>query len=531
MPSTSTPGPRSRSRARRLIAGSVAAGLTVTGLTVATSQGAGAATTPLAQSVGRFLDGSLGGNPIQQLADVKDARAVAPGSQSTQNPLDATLLNKLSVPLTGALQLPSLAGITLGAANQVAVAQTSGFSYGASGAVQNSGGVSVGGNNAAYPADSTIDLSGNALGGSTIPIPGGTSASALGGLKVKLGAVSALAQTPTGVGKAASTNYNIAGLSLELGSPALGQLLSTLSSALNPTSVISSLTSTIGNLLPALPPGCALSQGNLPTTLNLANGAVVIDGSTATLTVNVAALLQTLGLDLNSLPANTDLLGYVVNYLTSPDGLAKGLQSLLNSAVQQLVNQYDACKAALQAIPVLGPVINTLVQDLMQGRDTLTNAVNGLVGSLSGFGGTGNPLAPLGDALAKVVAIGVNVQPNGAAGTFSSKLRATPDQATGVVAGQTIVRAIEVDLLGGQVAALSLANAAAGPSAAAPVTPAASSSVAATSAAPTDIPTKINAGEVTGGGSPAAPLVLLTLGFVLAGAGAVAWKVRGRHVL
>lgn len=528
MPSTRTPGAPNGSRARRIIAGSVAAGLAVTGLTVATSQGAGAATTPLAQSVGRFLDGSLGGNPIQQLADVADARAVAPGSQSAQNPLNATLLNSLELPLTGALQLPSLAGITLGAANQVAVAQGSGFSYGASGAVQNSGGVSVGGNNASFPSDATIDLSAAALGGSTIPV-GGSSASALGGLKLKVGAVSALAQTPTGVAKPGSTDYNIAGLSLELGSPALGQLLSTLTGALDPSGVVSQLLSGIGGLIPALPSDCALSQGQLPTSLSLAGGAVVISAADATITVNIAALLQTLGLNLNDLPANTDLLGYVVDYLTSPDGLAKGLQSLIGGLIQTLTDQYDACKAALQAIPVLGPVLTSLVDTLISGQTTLTDAVNGLLGSLSGLGGTGNPLAPIGTALANVVAIGVNVQPNGAAGTFDSKLKATPNQATPVVDGQTVVRAIEIDLLGGQVAALALANAAAGPSSAAPVTP--TTSAPPTSAAPTDIPTKINAGEATGGATPALPLVLVTIGFVLAAGGAVAWRVRGRHVL
>ncbi len=55
------------------------------------------------------------------------------------------------------------------------MAKTSGYSYGASGAVSNSGGVSLGGNDNSYPADATINLNGDALGSVTIPaLPTGT---------------------------------------------------------------------------------------------------------------------------------------------------------------------------------------------------------------------------------------------------------------------------------------------------------------------------------------------------------------------
>ncbi|HEX3336034.1 MAG TPA: choice-of-anchor G family protein, partial [Jatrophihabitans sp.] len=165
---------------------------------VASSGGgaAGAATLPQAQSVGNFLDATLGGNTLDQVAALEYATAKSPGTQSVQNPLNATVLNAVTLPLTGTLQLPELLGINLGAVNQVAVAEASGHSYGASGAVNNSGGVSVGGNNAAFPADATIDLTANGIAGnSPIPIPGGTgSADALGGVQAKIGAVHALAQ-------------------------------------------------------------------------------------------------------------------------------------------------------------------------------------------------------------------------------------------------------------------------------------------------------------------------------------------------
>ena len=69
----------------------------------------------------------------------------------------------ITLPLTNALKLPGGGAISLGVANQVAQARTDGYSYGAAGAVSNSGGVSVGGNDAAYPADATVDLSAGAV--------------------------------------------------------------------------------------------------------------------------------------------------------------------------------------------------------------------------------------------------------------------------------------------------------------------------------------------------------------------------------
>ena len=138
-------------------------------------------------------------------------------------------------------------------------------------------------------------------------------------------------------------------------------------------------------------------------------------------------------------------------------------------------------------------------------------------------------LKPLGDVLKKLVDIGINVQPNGAAGTFTSALAATPDQATPVVAGQTIVRAIEVDLVGDPLAAVALANAAAGPSSGAPVTspPPSTSAVPCANTKSCAPPTGVPAGQGSPG-SPA-PLILLLAGLFLASGGAVAFKLRGRY--
>ena len=494
----------------RVVAGTVVAAVAASSFAFSGAS-AGAASLPNSQSVGRFVDGSLGTTPIQSIANVKDARAVNPGSTSVQNPLDVTLLNALTLPLTGSLQLPQLLGINLGAANQVAVAKSDGFSYGGSGAVSNSGGVSVGGNNAAFPADATINLSGSGIAGNA-----GAGADALGAVKVTIGAVSALASTPAGVGKPGATQYQVAGLTIDAGSPLLGKLLATVGSTLS--GILDTLVTTIGKLA-NIPAGCSVLNGSLPS-LSLDGGAVVLDPNTGGLVFDLGKLLQVLGLDLNNLPANTDLVKLLVQYITDPAGLAKGLEGLVNGLTQPLVDIFTSCKAALNAIPVLGPVLVTLVDTLTSGQTTLENTINGIVDTIAGKVGT-NPLGPLADIITKLVDIGVNVQPNGAAGTYSDKLKATPAQDTPVVAGQTVVRAIEVNVLGNAVN-LALANAAAGPSNPTVAPP--------TTAPPTTAPpTGVPAGHGPTGGSPTLPLVLLLLGLMTAGSGVLAQRLRVRR--
>jgi hypothetical protein len=507
--------------------------------------GAAAADKPLSQSVGRFLDGSVGGNPIQQLADVKDARAVNPGTTSAQNPLDVTLLGKLELPLSNALKLPGGGALTLGAVNQVAVAKSDGYSYGASGAVSNSGGISLGGNDKSFPANATIDLSDKALGSVTIPglpaIGGDTTAAALGGVQATIGAVSALAQTKSG-GDAVTPQYQIAGLALKLGSPALGALLGQLaagSTAIN--GLIKQLTDALNGLkglgLPRLDTvlqKCDITSGTLPSTLSLDGGAIVIDPAKASLTIDIAKLLKQAHLDLNNLPANTDLVAWLLGNLG--DILSQGLEGVINGIVNPLQAFGSKCLGAIAGTGPIGKALGALLDNLKAGQKQFEDAINKIAAQLSAAGAPG--LKALTDALAKVAAIGVNVEsgPGKAADNttykFSSKLAATPNQATPVVANQTLVRAIEIDLLGGQAAVLALGNAAAGPSspAAPPTTTPAPTPT--TTVPGTQVPTGVPAGLAnTGGSTPALPIVLLILGLLMAAGGAATWRLRGgRHV-
>jgi hypothetical protein len=475
--------------------------------------GAQAATLPNAQSVGRFVDGSVGTTPIQSIANVADARAVNPGSVTDQNPLNVDVLKTLDLPLTGALQLPQLLGITLGAANQVAVAKSDGYSYGASGAVNNSGGVSVGGNNAAYPADATIHLNASGIAGNSA-----AAGDILGGVDVTIGAVSALASTPAGVAAGSSTNYQIAGLKIVAASPLLSSILKPVTTALG--GLLTQLASVSSKILPG---NCALLSGNIPD-ISLLGGGIVLSASTGGLTIDLAKVLAELGLNLNALPANTDLLDYLLNYITSPTGLAKGLTDAVNSLIDPLETQFQNCETAINNIPGIGPILVALVNALISGQATLETAVTGLVTQLGQAAGS-DPLKPIADILTKLVDIGVNVQPNGPSGNYTDALAATPAQNTTPVAGQTVVRALEINLLGKAIN-VALANAAAGPSAPAAVvstTPPASSPPA------TNIPTGVPAGLGTKGGTPALPLILLVVGLLVAGSGVAAQRMRFRR--
>ncbi len=524
-----------RTNRLRIVAGTASAALVLTGMGLLGGQGAHAADPPLAQSVGRFLDGSAGGEPIQALADVHDARAVNPGSTSAQNPLDVTLLGNLELPLSGALQLPGGGVFKLGAVNQVAAAKSDGYAYGASGAVSNSGGISLGGS-AEFPADATIELSDAALGDVPIPgLPGGGSdatAPALGGVSATIGAISGLAQTKAG-GDPVTPKYQIAGLKLNLKSPALGALLGQLAAG-GPAlqALLDPVVAALGAAGLPVPASCTLSLTTLPPTISLDGGAVVIDPATGALTVDLAKLLDTLGANLNTLPANTDLLGYVLGNLGRI--LSHGLADVINGIIDPIKDQGAQCVTDITGIPNVGAILGALLTNLTDGQTQLTDALTAIADSLSAAGKPG--LKQLTDALGGVAKIGVNVEsgPGKAADNteypYTSALNATPNQNTPVVANQTLVRAIEIDVLAAAgadpVASLALGNAAAGPSTpgSTPTTPVPTTT---TPTNPTDVPTGVPAGQGVPNDSPTLPILLLILGVLMAGGAAATWRLRG----
>ena len=596
-PSTSA---RPRRRLVRLTALGVTVGVAAATIVGSTGASAAAAPKPKAQAVGRFLDGSVGGNPIEQLADVVDARATAAPNTSNRNPLEAKLLGQLDLPLGNALQLPGGGALNLGAANQLADANTDGSSLGASGAVSNSGGVSLGGDNSAFPASAQLNLSAAALGSVTLPtlptlpglpttgLPTG-SLDALGGITGSIGAVHGIVQTKKG-GKIVTPSSGVADVKLNIGSPALGGLLTQLTAILNPTVLtnliptsslptggVSSLPGGLGGILTPILGGVGVPTGGAtstdcsltataPTSIPLEQGAVVIDIANATISVDVGKLVKVLlGKDISNLDtSNFDLVDFLVTNL--PKILSTGLTSLVTGITDPLEAQFKACVGLINAVPVVGSVtsglITTLLGILDTGKTQLLGAISTVTAPLTSASAA--PLTALASGLKQVIDIGLNVQSGPGIQKkettypFTTGLEATPNQATPVVAKQTMVRAIEVDVLSaaggatgslpalpalgfrqaaaprtltaaGGVAVLALGNAAAGPSTA--TTAVATPTPTPTTSVPnTAIPTGVPAGAAghLGGGSPALPIVIVLIGLVLAGGGVTAYRFRGK---
>ncbi len=373
----------------------------------------------------------------------------------------------------------------------------------------------------ARPSNATFDLSAAAFPSTPLPLPGSGGAAALGGLTASIGAVFARAHTPPGVGVAGDTRYGIGSIDLTLASPALGGVLKQLGQKLVPP--------TLPSGLPGFPKKACSFKVQALSPITLAGGAITIDPTTGSISIDLAALLRTLGANLNALPANTDLLAYLLNYLGSANGLSAGLQQALAQTFATQKQNFLNCATAVTSKfpPPLDTALKTLLKQLGSGQTQLQDAINGVIAKIGSAGGK-HPFAPLVNGLKQALQIGANVQPNGPRGTYASPLKATPDQATPVVAGQTIVRAIEIDFGGGQGVDLALANAAAGPSSAPapPPAPTTSAAVKHNHVIPTGIP----AGQgPIGGGSPQLPTILLLIGLALAAAGGASgliWKLR-----
>ena len=450
--------PGTHSRSGRVLAGMLVAGLTVAAVAVTGGQSAGAAESLRAQSVGRLVDGTLGGKPIQQVADVADARATAPGTQSVQNPLNVTLLGQLNVPLSGVIDLP------------------------------------------------------------------------------KVGAVSALAQTAVGGAVTPAPQYAIAGLDMTLASPALGGVLTQLAGLLNPAG----LPGLPGTPIPlpgaTVPTACTVSTAVL-APISVAGGGVSINPTSGVITISLAKLLAFLGADINALPANTDLLAYLLKYLSDPAGLATGLKDVATSITQPGQARLTACLTAISAQNAAGQLaLAPLVALINNGSAALQAGIKQLTDALAALPGGSSPFKPLADGLKSVIDIGINVESGPGIQAvqsnpdfvYTTALAKTPNQATPVVADQTLVRALEINLLGTG-AVVALANAAVGPSTAAPAAPTTAPTTATPAATNTNIPTGVPAGLATPTGSADLPLILLIIGLLLASGGAVTWKLRGRH--
>lgn len=507
-----------RTRTGRLLAATLATTVAVGGVALANGPSAGAAAAPISQSAGRFLSGTISTTNLDTIAGIQGEAAVNPGNAGPNaNSLNATALKgAIRIPLAQGLQLPDPSGgaIQLGAVSQYAAANSDGSALGASGAIDSNGGIGVAGSNGVPTGGATIDLSGSKLLSSIT--------SEIADLKLSIGAVSARAQqvkfgstiadpsascsnkssTPyrriSGPDQAGT--YKIAGLSIDLNSALLKTVGTTLTNA---------VTTAINAIEPALKLlGTVVMISNVPTaadvlgslTVKIGNGAVVVNLLDGSVHIDLAKLLAYLGYDLNTLCPNTSLLPYLVQGLQAA---VTQIGTIVADIATNLTTAIGKIGVSVAGIPL---PTSKIVMALASVVTTLTTALGPVVTTLT------TALQPVFDALnSNVVVLLANAQ----------------DESGGTFIETALVAKV---LPTANLAQVNLALAAVGPSTprAAPSTTPATPTPAGKHA-PTDLPTGVPAGLAQPSGTPTAPIVLLLVGLLMAGAGAVAWKVRGRH--
>jgi len=403
------PTPTGRIRATRGIAVVTAALLGAGGSVLAAAPATAAPAASVGQ--GRFLSGSALGLDLDDILTVTPADARNTGGETVTDvhPLDVTALNAVNVNVGNGLNLLGENGIlTLGAVNQYAAANADGSSTAASGAVTNTGGIGVGGQDGVPQANASFALSG---------LIGEDLSGALADLDLEVGAVSATAAQAAGPDGAQTGDYGIEDLDLTLTSPALSDTVTDLRgtlAGLQPT--VDNLT----NLLQALGGlgGVVQVSGipNLVTVLDSATNVTSADGSitanlqTGAITIDVPAVLATAGLDLNDLPPNTDLTPYITNALTTQ--LLPAITTALQGVVTQLTNSLQNLTVTLAGIPLPAGQVLPIVNPVLAQVVAPINAV------ISGLGTT--VITPLADALTDVVSLQGNVQET-AGGVFTQR--------------------------------------------------------------------------------------------------------------
>ncbi|NWN87817.1 MAG: choice-of-anchor G family protein [Micrococcaceae bacterium] len=371
--------------------------LTTVGLTVGGAAPAAAAPDDDSEALGKFLGGQALGVNLDDLAEVQGALAENPSGENplVTNPLGVEVLNALNIDLGDGLQLLGENGvIQLGAVNQYAEAQDSGDAYAASGAVTDQGAIAVGGSDS-YPSDASLNL--DAL------LPAGTEG-LVSDLSLELGALSSNIEQLEG-GEAVS-DYQVAGATLNLESPAVGDIYTSL---LNTVDGLQGTLDGLGGTLEN-----ALSQGldlgglaNLSTDVTFSppnlsallpddvigeSSGVTVDLTTGAVNVDLETLLASDDSlpNLNEMPANSELLsGEVLAAIT--DGITQAVTDVVTEIVTNLQDTIGATQLGLDAevnlISGLAGIdisVNADLQSILDGESegALSVQLTGLTGLL-----------------------------------------------------------------------------------------------------------------------------------------------------
>jgi hypothetical protein len=350
---------------------------------------------------GQFLSGSVGGMNLAKLAAIEAASAANNGSQSMQvsrDPLGVSALGTTLINQPAGIQLNLGQIVDVGAANQYAQASQDGSSMGASGAINNDGGIGVGQIGPQSAGSATVDLD---------SLLGAKFASVLSDLKLSTSAIAAQA---TGQLKTASGAYTLADLNLDFTSPAIAGLSGKVAQALGPINgQIAGLDGTNGELAQTLSgvvtkinPLLNLAGANASVSANVAidlnaalqplltgiygDGAVSFNLQTGEVKVDLAKLL---GGNINSEPVGTEVLsdkvvGEILNGITGTVNtlvdqiVAKAKDALSNAAV----NVDATVNLATPQAPLLG-------QTCVGAGAGTSGSTGGLLGGLLGGTVTG----------------------------------------------------------------------------------------------------------------------------------------------
>ncbi|MDQ1718542.1 MAG: large repetitive protein [Pseudonocardiales bacterium] len=367
------------------------------------------ATAPVSQSRGKFLSGQIGGTSLDNIASIAGEIAQNYGDSPVikANSLDVSALNNaVNLPLTGVLQLPGGNVMSLGAVRQYARALADGSARGASGAIDNSGGIAAGGQNGSAPSNATADLSGAG---------GPTAAQTLGNLKLSLGALSAVADQEKGVNGAQTGQYRIEDMRLDLTAPGLANLVNPLLTDLTTqlAGLGTQLNGSLGGVVTITGLDTLSNAVDGLTSVELANGAITAGLKTGSIHIDVAKLLQSLGLDLNNLPANTHLLPYLSQALatslpTATSTLLSSLQTKLTNGTGQLGLKTLGADLNASQLGLASGVLDTL-------NTNLTQAITAAAGQLAG-----QVFLPLANQFSSMLDIIVNGQSTNG-GTFTEQ--------------------------------------------------------------------------------------------------------------
>jgi len=346
-----------------------------------------AAPDDVSEGLGQFLGGEAAGIDLDDIAELEGAYAENPSGVNPvdANPLSADVLNSVGVNLNDSLQLFGDAGILqLGAVNQYGEAQDNGDALAASGAVSDQGGISVGGSGE-FPANADLNLS---------PLLSQVEADGLlDELSLSLGAVSSSAEQLGG--GAATTDYNLAGATLNFSSPVVEAVYQDLLVTVGVVQDdLDGVSDSISGDLASVDLGGLAGLGAEVTIAPLdateilpveaGSGGVTVDLASGNVSVDLATLLANNPdlPDLNNLGPNSALLTPGVTAAIT-DGVAQALTDVVSTAAENLEAAVQAANVeVVTTVAVAGVADATItldatVQELLQGASSEVVEIDG----------------------------------------------------------------------------------------------------------------------------------------------------------